>query len=186
MCTPKRPQYAPTNAPSGAPARRRPDGQKTTRRNRMGSRALEIQSHGPCQRQEIPSRPQYKCVLERHVLPALGSHRVRDLTPQDVQALADKARTPAVRTKIIASLRRLSNLAIHNLVWHRAREAVGLPNFRFHDLRHTGLTLYAQQGATLAEIMERGGHSDVEVAMRYQHAAADRMRRLADSLPVEL
>ena len=74
----------------------------------------------------------------------------------------------------------------HNLVWHRAREAVGLPAFRFHDLRHTGLTLYAQQGATLAEIMERGGHSDVEVAMRYQHAAEDRARTLADALPVKV
>lgn len=55
---------------------------------------------------------EYKCVLGWHVLPALGSHRVRDLTPQDVQALADKVRTPAVRTKIIANLRCLSNLAI--------------------------------------------------------------------------
>ena len=40
--------------------------------------------------------------------------------------------------------------------------------------------------ADIAEIMERGGHSDVEVAMRYQHAAEDRARRLADNLPVEL
>lgn len=74
----------------------------------------------------------------------------------------------------------------HNKAWATARTAANLPAFRFHDLRHTGLTLYAQQGATLAEIMERGGHSDVEVAMRYQHAAEDRARRLADNLPVEL
>lgn len=74
----------------------------------------------------------------------------------------------------------------HNKAWAAARVVAGLPSFRFHDLRHTGLTLYAQQGATLAEIMERGGHSDVEVVMRYQHAAEDRARRLADSLPVEL
>lgn len=45
----------------------------------------------------------------------------------------------------------------HNKAWAAARVAAGMPSFRFHDLRHTGLTLYAQQGATLAEIMERGG-----------------------------
>ncbi len=42
MCTSKRPQYAPTNAPSGAPTRRRPDGEKITRWNRMGFGAIEI------------------------------------------------------------------------------------------------------------------------------------------------
>lgn len=62
--------------------------------------------------------------------------------------------------------------------WNRARKAAGIPWFKFHDLRHTGLTVYAQQGATLAELLYRGGHSDVEVALRYQHATAERDRAL--------
>ena len=55
----------------------------------------------------------------------------------------------------------------------------GLENFRFHDLRHTGLTLFAQQGATQAELLHRGGHTSVEVALRYQHAADERDAALA-------
>lgn len=70
--------------------------------------------------------------------------------------------------------------------WRAAREAARRPAFRFHDLRHTGLTMYAQQGATLAELLHRGGHTDVSVALRYQHATAERDRaltkRLADAL----
>ena len=62
--------------------------------------------------------------------------------------------------------------------WNRARASAGIPWFKFHDLRHTGLTVYAQQGATLAELLYRGGHSDVEVALRYQHATAERDQAL--------
>src|SRR5699024_12294704 len=67
-------------------------------------------------------------------------------------------------------------------IWMDARESVaGLaPLFRFHDLRHTGLTIFAQEGATLAELMRRGGHSDIRVVLRYQHATMARDRELAD------
>ncbi|GAB4083436.1 site-specific integrase [Myceligenerans cantabricum] len=63
-----------------------------------------------------------------------------------------------------------------NGVWTEARaEVAGLPDgYRFHDLRHTGLTRFAQEGATLAELMRRGGHADVAVVLRYQKATMAR------------
>lgn len=60
--------------------------------------------------------------------------------------------------------------------WRAARVKAGMRAFRFHDLRHTGLTLYAQAGATLSEIMARGRHKHPEVAVRYQHATLERDR----------
>jgi integrase len=63
-----------------------------------------------------------------------------------------------------------------------AREAAGRPDLRFHDLRHTGATLAAVSGATLAELMARLGHSTPGAAMRYQHAAADRDKVIAQAL----
>lgn len=48
----------------------------------------------------------------------------------------------------------------------------------FHDLRHTGLTIFAQNGATYAELLYRGGHSSLEVALKYQHATEERDRSL--------
>lgn len=54
--------------------------------------------------------------------------------------------------------------------------------FRFHDLRHTGLTLFAQEGATLAELMRRGGPADMRVVLRYQHSTMTRDRELANRM----
>lgn len=66
-------------------------------------------------------------------------------------------------------------------IWRAARDQVR-PGFRFHDLRHTGLTEFARTGATLKEIMKRGGHTDVNIAMRYQDAAAERDRALTEKM----
>lgn len=52
----------------------------------------------------------------------------------------------------------------------------------FHDLRHAGLTLSAQAGATLAEVMRRAGHSSSAAALGYQHAAAHRDAEIAARL----
>jgi integrase len=67
-------------------------------------------------------------------------------------------------------------------VFYRARVSAGRPDLRFHDLRHTGAVLAAQTGATLAELMNRLGHSTAGAAMRYQHASADRDLVLAQKL----
>ena len=56
------------------------------------------------------------------------------------------------------------------------------PTFRFHWLRHTGLTLAAQSGATIAELQARAGHSTASTLMLYQHATSVRDRALADAL----
>ena len=65
--------------------------------------------------------------------------------------------------------------AMHD-AFHAAREGAGRPDLRFHDLRHTGATLAAAAGATVAELMARIGHTTPAMAMRYQHATADRAR----------
>jgi integrase len=67
-------------------------------------------------------------------------------------------------------------------VFRPARAKAGRPDLRFHDLRHTGATMAAQTGATLAELMDRLGHSTVTAAMRYQHAADERRHAIAAAL----
>ena len=67
-------------------------------------------------------------------------------------------------------------------VWERARLAVGRPDLHLHDLRHSGLTWAAATGASVAELMRRGGHANPAAALRYQHATEDRDRALADAL----
>ena len=67
--------------------------------------------------------------------------------------------------------------------WVRARERPGLPDFRFHDLRHTGNTLAAAPGACTRELLARMGHASMRTALLYQHAAADRDGAIGAALP---
>lgn len=64
----------------------------------------------------------------------------------------------------------------------RARTKVGMDGFTFHDLRHTGQTLAAATGATLADLKERLGHSSSAAALRYLHTVEGRDREIADAL----
>jgi integrase len=67
-------------------------------------------------------------------------------------------------------------------VWLLARKNAGLPNLRFHDLRHTGNTLAAATGASTRELMARMGHSSMRAALIYQHATTDRDAAIAAAL----
>jgi integrase len=67
-------------------------------------------------------------------------------------------------------------------IFYPARAKAGRPDLRFHDLRHTGATLAAATGASLAELMARLGHSTPTAALRYQHASQARDRVIAEAL----
>jgi integrase len=77
-----------------------------------------------------------------------------------------------------------SMLRAHHVhaAWSTARKRASLPEAHLHDLRHAGLTLAAQSGATLAEVMRRAGHSSSRAAMIYQHAAEGRDAEVAARL----
>jgi integrase len=64
----------------------------------------------------------------------------------------------------------------------RARRKVGLDDLTFHDLRHTGQTLAAQAGATMADLMRRLGHASMAAAKRYLHTVEGRDREIAKAL----
>lgn len=66
--------------------------------------------------------------------------------------------------------------------WAKARGAAGYPQFHVHDVRHAGLTLAAQAGATTRELMARAGHRTTAAAMTYQHVAEERSALVADRM----
>lgn len=112
-------------------------------------------------------------------IPKLMTVRLKQHLADNVAA---EAKAPVVPASVRGSMP-LSNTR-WGYVWADARDGVdGLPHrFRFHDLRHTGLTIFAQEGATLAELMRRGGHADIRIVLRYQHATMDRDRELANRM----
>ena len=108
--------------------------------------------------------------IPANVLPALQDHLDRFVRPEpDAWLFADASGSPV-------SPRTLDR------AWNDARKAIGRPELHLHDLRHSGLTWAAATGATMAELMKRGGHANPRAALGYQHATADRDKALAEAL----
>lgn len=78
-------------------------------------------------------------------------------------------------------MKHLANSTLHR-VFYRARDVAGRPDLRWHDLRHTGAVMAAQEGATIAELKARLGHSTSDTAMLYQHATRGSDHRIAEKL----
>lgn len=66
--------------------------------------------------------------------------------------------------------------------WNTVLRRAGIPDFRFHDLRHTHASYLAMSGATERELMESLGHSTPAMASRYAHLANEHKRRVASRL----
>jgi len=107
------------------------------------------------------------------------------IPPHLIGVVEEHLRTVApVQDALVFSAPEGGYLQRHNFrhrVWLPALQTTGL-GFRFHDLRHSGLTWAAASGATIAELMHRGGHATSATAMRYQHATKDRDRAIALAL----
>lgn len=69
-----------------------------------------------------------------------------------------------------------TNLRKH---WEAAAEAAGVPDARFHDLRHTAA--YQLVRASPAAAKEQLGHSDIKVTMRYAVATPGDVRNAVES-----
>ncbi len=67
--------------------------------------------------------------------------------------------------------------------WLPAVRRAGLEGLRFHDLRHTFVSLWIAAGANPKEVSVRAGHSTVAFTLdRYGHLYQDRDDRVADHL----
>ena len=67
--------------------------------------------------------------------------------------------------------------------WYQIRRAAGLGAGRFHDLRHTCVTLLLDLGAPPHVVREIVGHSDIEVTMTiYAHVSLEEKRKALGKL----
>lgn len=108
--------------------------------------------------------------LPPHLMPELSDHLDRWVRPDpDAWLFCGPLGAPLARR----------NFTVH---WTRARAEAGLPQVRFHDLRHLSATLAATTGASTRELMTRMGHSSPRAALIYQHATADRDQAVAQAM----
>jgi len=67
--------------------------------------------------------------------------------------------------------------------FEKAREKIGRPDIRFHDLRHCYASLLASKGEALTSIRDLLGHSSLTVTSRYAHADPARWESVVAKLP---
>jgi integrase len=64
----------------------------------------------------------------------------------------------------------------------KARKAAGIPDVRFHDLRHTAASRLVQSHIPLSEVGRVLGHTQPQTTYRYVNANVDTARRAAEAL----
>lgn len=108
--------------------------------------------------------------LPEVVVIALRDHRKRQ---DDERAAAAERWTD---TGFVFTNRRGEPLSPYSLTkyWHNVRMRADVPTLRFHDLRHTAVSLLLALGVPPHVVREIAGHSDIKVTMTvYAHGRLD-------------
>jgi integrase len=70
--------------------------------------------------------------------------------------------------------------AFENL--RRKLKRMGVPHFRFHDLRHTFASHLVMSGADIVVVKELLGHKSLSMTMRYSHLSQEHKRNAVENL----
>lgn len=70
--------------------------------------------------------------------------------------------------------------------WRCARRRAGLQDFVFHDLRHTAASYLAMSGASLREIAEVLGHTNIQRTMKYAHLVASHTTSVVERMTTHI
>ena len=126
--------------------------------------------------------------IPEFLLPEVREHLLAYAAPGRDGLLFPSARDPranlpgATLNGRAAVLNKDGTIARAGFGWREARRRAGRKDLDLHDLRHTGASMAGEEGASLAELMHRLGHSTPSMAMAYQHSRLERDRELARRL----
>jgi len=68
--------------------------------------------------------------------------------------------------------------------WEQDLKEWGGKQIRFHDLRHTAITLLIAAGIDLKTVQEIAGHKDIKTTMGYTHLLAERIKHVAQNFSI--
>lgn len=111
-----------------------------------------------------------------------GERRAVPLTGHALDRMRERSRIRRIDCDCVFPQEHQSKPVDIDRDFARARDKAKVPDFRFHDLRHSAASYLAMNGATLAEIAAVLGHKTLAMVQRYAHlsdahtsAVVDRM-----------
>jgi integrase len=107
-----------------------------------------------------------------------GEPRMLVLVPGVLEELRKFSGPP--EALVFGSERRRGQPMNFESCWRIALREARIPNFRFHDLRHSCASLLAQQGASLVELADVLGHKTMAMVKRYSHLSTESKARLVN------
>lgn len=111
-----------------------------------------------------------------------GQGRAVPMPPRVVEALEHWGETRRLNVPwVFPSVTGQQPMSISS-AWEHAVQRAELPNFRFHDLRHTAASWLAMSGASVREIAEILGHTSLAMAFRYVHMSQSHMSAVIDRM----
>ncbi len=103
-----------------------------------------------------------------------GEPRVMPLPGEVADALRVRAKVRHIDSDLIFPSPEASNRPRHIWQsWNVARKLAGLPDFRFHDLRHTAATEMLRAGVDSRIVATVLGHRSLNMMRRYAHVAPE-------------
>ena len=122
---------------------------------------------------DVPVPRQMVPVLEDHLKRFVGPEPDALLFPRDLSG--NQVHNPN-------TYRRHFNAARDAVIAEGDEHTARLKKFTFHGLRHSCLTRFGQAGATLSDLMNFAGHSDIESVLVYQHSERERLASLSERM----
>ena len=111
-----------------------------------------------------------------------GKPRGLPLNQAAIQALMTLEPDAAKRTGFVFKKRNGEFWGQIRTAFETAVKKAALPDFRFHDLRHTAASHMLMRGRSLKEVQEILGHSDFKMTLRYAHLSPAHLRTAVEAL----
>jgi integrase len=119
--------------------------------------------------------------LSRKAVHALREHQARQDQEKAKLGPAWDASLDLVFPNTIGCIMIPDHLSGRN--FKRYLAAAGLPDIRFHDLRHTAATMLLRQGVHVKVVSEMLGHADISITLRiYAHVIPDMQQEAANKM----
>ena len=112
-----------------------------------------------------------------------GTRRTIPLNAPVYEFLSAKQAAVGAAKGLVFTTPRGNELKVRFLVreFCETRDRAGIPDFRFHDLRHTFATRLVQRGIDLYKVQRLLGHKTTHMTQRYAHHSPEGVRILENS-----